>query len=291
MVTTNNAPIAVAVDGSDEALAAVRWAAAEAVRAHAALTIVSVVAPFTAPIGQNVEGWVEAEQYVEARRDLAQGAVDVALDLAAELAPGVSIDGEVIDGKPTLVLRELSSRVRMIVVGRRGLGGVAGLLLGSVSSDIAAHGNCPVAVVGPQAPESGPVVVGVDGSPISTEAVTHAFQAADTRGTTLVAVHSYGGFAGGAFYGQGEEALRRLNDEAAASLGSQLAGHSEDYPDVEVESAIVAGDAAPAIVGAAGDAQLIVVGSRGRGGFRGLLLGSTGQAVLQVAPCPVLVVH
>ena len=100
-------------------------------------------------------------------------------------------------------------------------------------------------------PESGPVVVGVDGSPISTEAVTHAFQAADTRGTTLVAVHSYGGFAGGAFYGQGEEALRRLNDEAAASLGSQLAGHSEDYPDVEVESAIVAGDAAPAIVGAA----------------------------------------
>ena len=126
-------------------------AAAEAVRAHAALTIVSVVAPFTAPIGQNVEGWVEAEQYVEARRDLAQGAVDVALDLAVELAPGVSIDGEVIDGKPTLVLRELSSRVRMIVVGRRGLGGVAGLLLGSVSSDIAAHGSCPVAVVGPQA--------------------------------------------------------------------------------------------------------------------------------------------
>lgn len=290
-MATSNAPIAAAVDGSDEALAAVRWAAAESVRTHAALTIVSVVEPFVAPIGQNVEGWVEAEQFVDVRRELAQGAVDVALDLAAELAPGVSIDGEVIDGKPALVLRELSSRVRMMVVGRRGLGGVAGLLLGSVSGDIAAHGNCPVAVVGAQAPESGPVVVGVDGSPMSTQAIAQAFGQADARGTSVVAVHTYGGFGGDALYGQGEEVLRRLNDEAAESLGSQLAGYREDYPDVEVGSVIAAGEAAAAIVSAAGDAQLIVIGSRGRGGFRGLLLGSTGQAVLHVAPCPVLVVH
>ena len=291
MVATNNAPIAAAIDGSDEALAAVRWAAAEAARTRTALTIVSVVEPFAAPIGQNVEGWIEAEQWVEARRELAQGAVDVALDLAAELAPDVSIDGEVIDGKPALVLRELSSRVRMIVVGRRGLGGVTGLLIGSVSADIAAHGNCPVAVIGPQTPASGPVVVGVDGSPMSTSAIAHAFRQADARGTSVVAVHTYGGFGGDAFYGQGEEALRRLNDEAVESLGSQLAGYRQDHPDVEVASVVAAGDPAPAIVGAAEDAQLIVIGSRGRGGFRGLLLGSTGQAVLHVAPCPVLVVH
>ena len=291
MVVASNAPIVVAVDGSDEALRAVRWAAAEAVREAAPLSVGSVGEPFIAPFGQNVAGWGEAEQYVEAARGLAQGTVDVALDLVAEIAPAVSADGEVIDGRPALVLRELSSRARMIVVGRRGKGGVVGQLLGSVSSDIAAHSNCPVVVVGERLPESGPVVVGVDGSPASTGAITQAFVHADMLGTSLVAVHSYGGFAGDAFYGQGAEVLRRLNDEAVQSLGSQLAGYREDHPDVTVTPFISASPAASAIVEAAGDARLIVVGSRGRGGFRGLLLGSTSHAVLHVAPCPVLVVH
>ncbi|WP_281063132.1 universal stress protein [Gordonia sp. 'Campus'] len=202
-----------------------------------------------------------------------------------------AVDGEIVLGSPALALRHASAQAHMLVVGRRGLGGVRGLLLGSVSTDAAANAQCPVVLVGGPAPDTGPVVVGVDGSPTSHAAIAHAFRQADPLGTSLLAVHSFGGFSGAAFHGQGQQVIRQLRDEAEAMLGEQLAGHAEDFPDVRVEKRVAIGAPAADIADAAESARLVVLGTRGRGGFRGLLLGSVSQAVVQVAPCPVMVVQ
>jgi len=226
----------------------------------------------------------------DAARAFAEGALDVAREIAREVAPGVTESGEVLDGRPQLVLRQLSSRAHMLVLGRRGLGGVRGLLLGSVSTDVSAHADCPVVVV-PEAPRtSGPVVVGVDGSRVSAAAIEEAFAQASIIGVPLIAVHTYNGYPGIADVDRLEQGRRQLADEAHESLGSQLAGCLGDYPDVAVENVVTMENPAEQVIASAADAQLIVLGSRGRGGFRGLLLGSTSQAVLHVAHCPVMIV-
>ncbi|GAA3970311.1 universal stress protein [Gordonia caeni] len=283
-----NAPIVAAVDGSEPALNGVRWAAAAAARQNRPLLLVSVVSPPSIPqFGSAIS---QGQAYLDASRAFAEGALDVARQVAREEAPNVAESGEVVDGRPALVLRQLSSRAHLMVLGRRGLGGVRGLLLGSVSTDVSAHADCPVVVV-PETPRtSGPVVVGVDGSPVSAAAIAEAFQQASMLGTVLVAVHTYGGYAGVATFDRIEQGRRQLAEEARESLGSQLAGCLGDYPDVTVSSVVTMESPAEQIISSAADAQLIVLGSRGRGGFRGLLLGSTSQAVLHVAHCPVMIV-
>ncbi|MGV9669673.1 universal stress protein [Gordonia sp. NPDC003504] len=284
-----NAPIVVAVDGSEQASNAVRWGSRAALRENRPLHIVSVAAPpepaFTLAAVSGVQSAAAAG------RAFAEAAVELAKGLAEDTAEGITVNGEVIEGRPALTLREISSRANALVVGRRGLGGVRGLLLGSVSTDVAAHAECPVVVVSDRLPSSGPVVVGVDGSPTSTDAITQAFAQAGYLDTSLIAVHAYGGFSGAAFYESGEDVLRELNDEARETLGARLAGYSQDYPDVDVETVVTSDSPSDRITELSKDAQLVVVGSRGRGGFRGLMLGSTSQAVLHVAQCPVMVVH
>ena len=284
-----NAPIVVAVDGSEQASNAVRWVARAAVRANRPLHIVSAVAPPAAAF--TLAAVSVAQSAATAGRAFAETAVELAKGLAEDTADGVTVTGEVIEGKPALALRDISSRAHNLVVGKRGLGGVSGLLLGSVSTHVAAHAECPVVVVSDTLPTSGPVVVGVDGSPTSTDAIAQAFAQAAILNATLVAVHSYGGFSSAAFYDAGEKVLRQLHDEAEETLGAQLAGYGEDYPDVIVEHVITADAPSTRIAELSAQAQLVVMGSRGRGGFRGLLLGSTSQAVLHVADCPVMVVQ
>ena len=282
-----NAPIVTAVDGSALALDGVRWAALAAQRENRPLRVVSVVEP---PILQYGSAIAMAQAYADASRAFAEGALDIARDVIGEAAPGVDATVEILDGRPALVLRELSSRAHLMVLGRRGLGGVTGLLLGSVSTDVVAHADCPVVVV-PESPRtSGPVVVAVDGSPVSSAAIDAAFEQASFLQAPLIAVHTYGGNAGAAYFDRLHDERQQLTDEAHEALGSQLAGALGDYPDVSVTTAVTTEAPATQILESAADAQLIVMGSRGRGGFRGLLLGSTSQSVLQVATCPVMVV-
>lgn len=286
-MTTSLGPIIAAVDGSDPALDAVRWAARAAAAQNRPLRIVSVVEPPALAYGIGIPA---AQAYADGSRAFAEGALDIALGEAREVAPGLEAAGEIIEGRPVLVLRQLSHRSHMMVVGRRGLGGVKGLLLGSVSSDLAAHAECPVVVVSDDPPTTGPVVVGVDGSPVSVQAVTEAFQVASALDAPLIAVHTYADYPGISSFDLVEHGRQQLLDEARENLGSQLAGATEDSPDVAVETVVTMQPAAEQILESAEDARLIVVGSRGRGGFRSMLLGSTSQAILHVAACPVMIV-
>ncbi|GAA11444.1 MULTISPECIES: universal stress protein [Gordonia] len=288
-VTDATAPIVVGVDGSDSALMAVRWAAGAAVRERRPLRLISAVG--IVPGAYAPTATLTSPAVVEAMHAGAARAIEAATQVVADVDPDVDVAGKTVSGSAMLTLRHASAWAHMLVLGRRGLGGVRGLLLGSVSTDAAAHAECPVVVVGGPAPTTGPVVVGVDGSPTSTAAIAHAFRQADLLNTSLLGVHAYGGSSGAAFYGADQRTLRQFEDEAEELLGEQLAGYPEDYPDVQIERHVGIASPAEEIFDAAQTAQLVVVGTRGHGGIRGLLLGSTSRAVVQVAPCPVMVVH
>ncbi|AUH67604.1 MULTISPECIES: universal stress protein [Gordonia] len=293
-MSSADAPVVVAVDGSVEALNAARWAALAAARLHRDLHIVSAVHPFSPQF--SFAGLSAEDAAIRAARAFAETATQTATDLAAEVAPDVTAHRHIVEGRAALVLRDASTRAHLLVVGRRGLGGVQGLLMGSVSTDITAHANCPVVVVPGRddavddRPGTGPVVVGVDDSPLSEAVIAHGFDQAASLGTSLTAVHAYGGLTGEEFYDD-PSVLERARTEADETLAEHLAAYADDFPGVETTTVITAGTPADEINRIAADAQLVVIGSRGHGGFRGLLLGSTSQAVLQVAGCPVMVVH
>lgn len=286
---TVNAAVVVAVDGSEQALTAVRWAAPMAKRLNRVLQIVSASPTFAPRF--SLRALSVEEDIFRAARAFAEQSTKDAAEVADAVATGVRTERDVIEGKPALALRQVASTAHLLVVGRRGLGGVRGLLMGSVSTDVAAHADCPVVVVPELGDSEGPVVVGVDGSPVSTAAIGRAFEQASLLDTSLTAVHAYGGFSGDAYFGDAPAVLTRLREEAEEALGSQLAGYRQDFPDVTVEPVVTTGHPAEVVNELSGRSQLAVLGSRGRGGFRGLVLGSTSQAVLQVARCPVMIVN
>jgi nucleotide-binding universal stress UspA family protein len=183
----------------------------------------------------------------------------------------------------------------MVVLGDRGLGGFTGLLIGSVAVAVTAHAACPVVVVrGPEsdltAPLPEPVVVGVDGSSTSEAALAFAFEEASLRRVPLVAVHVWRDLLLDATLAPLLDWDAIESDERQV-LAERLAGWSEKYPDVAVRRLVAYDRPARALVGESGRAQLVVVGSRGRGGLHGMLLGSVSQALLHHAHCPVAVVR
>jgi nucleotide-binding universal stress UspA family protein len=184
------------------------------------------------------------------------------------------------------------------VLGTRGLGGFTGLLVGSTSVALASHGHCPVVVVrsraaGQPPPAEGPVAVGVDGTPAGEAAIAFAYEEASARGVGLVALHAWPESVLEAALDVGATTLdfEPAQQQAYEILAERLAGWLEKYPDVQVAREVVRDRPATALLRVAQPAQLLVVGSHGRGGFRGLLLGSTSQHLLHHAPCPVAVVR
>ena len=283
--------VAVGVDGSDSALHAVRWAAEEAERRSSALRLVSAFElPFRYPAGV-----VEVDSLRTLLRDEHQRRLADAGAAATAVAPGLRPELELVDGIPVETLVRESSEASLLVLGTRGLGGFAGLLVGSTSVALAGRTQCPLVVVrGADDARTGkPVVVGVDGTPVGEAAIAFAFEQASAQGTELVAVHSWtdpavlNALAGGALmtdYGM-------LEEQATVLLAERLAGWQERYPDVRVTRHVVRDHPTRTLLHFADDAQLVVVGSRGRGGFAGLVLGSTSQHLLHHAPCPVAVVR
>lgn len=274
--------VVVAVDGSEDALVAARWAAQTAASQEVPLLVVSIL---------EIPALLPTQTYLDRLREDRQHAADAAVRVAAGVAPEVSAIGKVLEGRPSHLLVEMSQTAELVVVGSRGRGGVAGLLLGSVSTHVASHAVCPVAVVPKaDAPAAGPVVVGVDTSAASSKALAYAFAQAHRLGTSLIAVHTCTETSSEILHRYEKSLGSRWQQEAAATVDALLAEFSADYPDVETQRIVALDKPAQQIIEAAQGAQLVVVGTRGRGSFRGLMLGSTSQAVLHVATLPVIVV-
>ncbi|MEE2034350.1 universal stress protein [Rhodococcus chondri] len=295
-------PIVVAVDGSEAATTAVIWAARSAVARRLPLHIVSVV---HIPAFYYSEPYL-AQSFQEEMKATARDRLDNAAVLARQIVDehgpsahdGVEIVTERLEGKVAPVLVELSLQADRLVVGSRGLGEVKGLLAGSVSTAVASHAVCPVTVVRGRTldgapPAEGPVVVGVDGSESCRGAVEVAFEEAAARNATLVAVNVWSDVSVQPSLGAVPEDPHwsRIQTGEEIVLAERLAGFQERYPDVVVERVVARDRPVRVLSEYAERAQLIVVGTRGRGGFKGLLLGSTSNALIQTADCPVLVVR
>lgn len=291
MTETSGRPVVVGVDGSASSTQAVRWAAQEAARRDVALLLVNVWSPVP-PALPHTAGLVGP--YEEAMVQQGHRWLEAATALAEEAAPGVRTSTRQDSGSTAARLIGQSAAADLVVVGSRGLGGFSGLVIGSTAVALATHGHCPVVVVrgpdteGTPRPDA-PVVVGVDGSPTSRAAVAFAFEAASARQVPLVAVHAWSDLPVPAGWDVSDPwpAIEREEDEL---LGQWLAEGQERHPDVRVERVVARDAPTRALLDHATGAQLVVVGSRGRGGFRGLLLGSTSQALIYHAACPVAVV-
>lgn len=262
---TQNRPVIAGVDASAPSSDAVRWAAREASRRDTTLRLVHACVFDVTPARDHDELLLE-HVYRWLRR---------AAEIAREWAPGVRVDTAVRLGLAVDVLLAEAADAALVVLGSHGLGGLRGALIGSVALRMAAESPCPVVVVpGHQPIRTGPVVAGVDGSESSEHALRFAFEAADAARAPVLVVHAGGGAA------------------EQRELETRVANWAGKYPDLEVVTRVVA-DRVPAraLRHAAPDARLIVVGTRGRGPVAGGVLGSTGNALLAHAPCPVAVVH
>lgn len=282
-------PIVVGVDGSSSALEAARWAAREAAHRNAPVYLVSAFGWS----GHRHLGDPGLGHYRETMMRETWATVAVAAAAARHVAEGVEISELTLDGYPVPLLVTESRTAGMLVIGDRGLGGFTSLLIGSVAIRLASQAECPVVVVrGDDPSDTGPVVVGIDGSPISEAALEFAFDAADARGVPLIAVHVWNDYAIAVSV---LEAVKwdAVEAEEHQLLAERLAGWSEKYPDVEVRRVVERDSPAHALIAQATgtNAQLVVVGSHGRGSAAGLVLGSVSHALLHHSPCPVAVVR
>ncbi|QFU89626.1 universal stress protein [Amycolatopsis sp. YIM 10] len=287
--------IIVGVDGSGGAEVAVRWAARTAADRKWELHVVHGLR--IAELGYS-GGLVSAAGVFEAIRADGERIVADAVTLAQSTSDDLVVTSEMVIDHPVPLLTELSKTARMVVVGATGHTGLSRLLAGSTATGVATHAHCPVAVIrkaddAGEVPGDGPVVVGIDGSPTSEKALAEAFGEASSRGVPLVAVHAWTDATYDDFYGSARLMVswESFEEEEERLLAQRLAGWREKFPDVEVRRVLVKDRPRHALLAAAEDARLVVVGSRGRGGFRGLLLGSTSLALVEHANCPVLVVR
>lgn len=281
--------IVVGTDGSEQSRTAVRWAAAEA-RLRAAPLKILTAYPWNGP--------PESVSAVGQPPDvIAQWFDERAATAAAEtraLVPGIEVSAATAIGDPASALLAAGRTAAMLVVGSRGRGGFASLLLGSVSQQVATHATGPVVVVRGRADTvSGPIVVGVDGTASAQRALALGFDEAQQRGCGLLAVRSYpvpipayGMEMAPLLYDQ-DTALR----DAARDLDAALAPWRDKYPAIPVKTLTEPGSPAKTLVDASTGATLIVVGSRGHGELVGSLLGSVGQQLIHHAGCPVMIVH
>ncbi|MBU8859711.1 MULTISPECIES: universal stress protein [unclassified Micromonospora] len=281
--------ILVGYDGSADAAVALNWALDEAGRSGRPVRLAYVFEWLTVTgwIGPGVAPGVWPDE--AARQQVEELVRKAAADAAADRR-GLTVHGEVFDGPPALVLQERSAEAGMLVLGSRGHGGFGGLLAGSTAVSVTAHAHCPVVVVRDgQAATSGPVVVGSDGSESALRALGFAVERAAERDVPLRVLRAWE--PPGDRWVPPDFDPEQVAASERAAAEAELAPWRESFPDVPAEIEAVPGSASSLLVEASRSAQLVVVGSRGRGGLRGMLLGSVSQQLIQHSHCPVAVVR
>jgi nucleotide-binding universal stress UspA family protein len=280
--------VVVGVDGSEPSAAAVQWAARDANRRNAELVI-------THAFDWRVQGSrvQVAGGYREAVQEAAGKIVDTAVTQALVAEPGLRVSPELTVGRAAPALVDRSTEDTLVVVGNRGRGGFSSLLLGSVSQQVATHAGGPVAVVRGRADAAtGAVVVGVDGPAEPTQTLGAAFDEAARRGARLLVV-----YVSSATTPPWNNVAPYVDDDgveelvaARETLAQEIEPWTAKYPDVVVEAVALGGHPAEVLIDLSRTAQLIIVGTRGSGGFAGLLLGAVSQQLLHHADCPVLII-
>jgi nucleotide-binding universal stress UspA family protein len=275
--------IVVGTDGSDAGRYAVEWAAREATLVSEPLRIVHVL-----------QRWLyempDSGPHTEVGRWAREDAGTLLSDAAAQtrqIAPGTDVSTAIVPGDPRPGLIEAAKDATMLVVGGRGEGGFAGLLLGSVAYGVVGRTTCPVVVVQETPVErTGQIVVGIDTSAASVAALERAFAEAAAHQSSVHAIYAWPPINSA----EGIYGMRLDEDEARKQLGDTVAPVAERYPAVKVVEEVAEGHPVGVLVRASADADLLVVGRRGRGGFASMLLGSVSRGVLHHAQCPVMVV-
>lgn len=302
MSSSSFSSVVVGVDGSDSSRAATAWAAGDAVRRGVGLRLVNAYLPPT--LMYPAPGLMSIAELTTSGRTCSQQILDDESGKLSQNFPDLPVQTALRDGHPVSVLERESQIAVLTVVGSHGTHQFSGALLGSVAARIAARAASPLVVVrasaaGPVAELTGPIVVGVDNSRHAQAALGFAFDEAALRSVSVIAVHTWD-----------DQPLHRamagmpvevhfddITNEECRVLAGQLAGWTEKYPDVDVQQRVLTGTPAATLLDIASapavgePAQLLVVGSRGRGGFTGLLLGSTSAALIAHASCPVAVVR
>ena len=283
--------LVVGVDGSAASDAAVRWAVREATMRRLRIELLNVVAPSLISSTMAPNDTITQGQETRAREIFGR-ARRIVDELSADNPPNVYSELAYAAVVPALV--DASKNAQMVVVGHRGPEAFGRHMLGSVSSGLLHHAHCPVAVVHDpglaehEIRDEAPILVGIDGSPASEGATALAFDEASYRGVPLIALHAWSDVGVFPILGQDWRVYRDQGDEV---LGERLAGWQERYLDVQVHPRLVCDVPARWLIDESKNAQLVVVGSRGRGGYAGLQLGSVSSAVVQSADVPVIVVR
>ncbi|WP_227999668.1 universal stress protein [Nocardia australiensis] len=287
---TNDHPIIASVDGSASSYQAAAWAALDAaLRRRSLHLITSMALPTAYAPGVVMEPQERDLRRTEGERILTEAAriARQATDDELDLTTGVGFDAII----PTLI--ERSKSAALLAVGSRGLGAFRESLLGSVSTAIAHHAHCPVAVVHENAAtdpvsRTRPVLVGVDGTSNSVPAVEVAFEEASRRNVGLIALHTWSDVSSVDLPVPGWDAARESEE---AVLAESMAGWNDRYPNVPVRRIVTCNRPARSLLDESSNAQLLVVGSHGRGGFAGMILGSTSNVLLRSVECPLIVVR
>jgi nucleotide-binding universal stress UspA family protein len=291
---SSHRPVVVGVDGSPQAAQALAWAATEASQRGAPLVVLQAYSPDYPAVRAVGLGGPPPPQPMEALHEVAQEGCAAAAGKARAAHPDLAVTERCVADDPGKALVDASSNADLVVMGARGLGKLQGLLLGSVSAHVTSRAHCPVVVIreAPSPRTDDPrVVVGVDGSEDSVAAVRFAFEAAARRGAGLTVVHAWD-----VDVDSTSAALtwvvdwQEADEQERAAVAETLAGYAAEFPTVDVRRHIVRGHPVAELVRESEGAELVVVGTRGRGAVKSLVLGSVSHSVLHDAHCPVAVV-
>ena len=272
----------IGVDGSEQSRTALAWGLARAAERGAAVELLHVADDSF--LSESVAFLSEAQQASEQM-------LAAEIEHARSLGFTGEISGTAVVGHPIAEVEEASKRADLLILGAHAGSRFAGSFFGTRAVKVAATAHCPVAVIPPEAPvPNATVVVGVDGSEASKKAIAYAAEEASTRGIPLTAVYAWmPPLTPGLEYLWSEELVSSQRAAAEEAIAIGVAGLASRYPDLEIRREIVQSPPVAALVDAAKGAEMIVVGSRGRGGISRLLLGSVSHGVLQALPCPVVV--